>query len=233
QVFLGLTKTGELIAVKQVDLIETEVEETEKEYTKIFQEVTLLKSLVHDNIVKYLGSTYEHHTVSIFTEFIPGGSLATIIERFGPLELPVTARYTRQLLNAIAYMHENGVVHRDIKSANIMLVPNGTVKLIDFGCAKRLALRLSRSGSHLQKSLRGTPYWMAPEVVNDSGHGRKSDIWSLGCTVFELVTGKPPWGDREPFAAMYAIGSDDFPVPTLPESFRIRVRDFVSQCMMR
>ena len=74
-----------------------------------------------------------------------------------------------------------------------MLMPNGIIKLIDFGCAKRLELRLSKSGSHLMKSLRGTPYWMAPEVINETGHGKKSDIWSLGCTVFEMLTGSPPW----------------------------------------
>ncbi|NWS69815.1 M3K19 kinase, partial [Crotophaga sulcirostris] len=81
---------------------------------------------------------------------------------------------------------------RDIKGNNVMLMPNGTVKLIDFGCARRLA-RVSLSGtqSEMLRSVHGTPYWMAPEVINESGYGRKSDIWSVGCTVFEMATGKP------------------------------------------
>ncbi|NXR16278.1 M3K19 kinase, partial [Semnornis frantzii] len=81
---------------------------------------------------------------------------------------------------------------RDIKGKNVMLMPNGVVKLIDFGCARRLSwVSLSGTQSEILKSVHGTPYWMAPEVINESGYGRKSDIWSIGCTVFEMATGKP------------------------------------------
>ncbi|NWI71515.1 M3K19 kinase, partial [Todus mexicanus] len=81
---------------------------------------------------------------------------------------------------------------RDIKGNNVMLMPNGVVKLIDFGCARRLAwASLGGTQSEMLKSVHGTPYWMAPEVINESGYGRKSDIWSVGCTVFEMATGKP------------------------------------------
>uniref|UniRef100_A0A7M4E6U1 Protein kinase domain-containing protein n=1 Tax=Crocodylus porosus TaxID=8502 RepID=A0A7M4E6U1_CROPO len=129
----------------------------------------------------------------IFMEFVPGGSISSIIHRFGPLPEIVFCKYTTQILQGVAYLHENRVVHRDIKGNNVMLMPNGVIKLIDFGCAKRLAwVSLNGTQSEMLNSVHGTPYWMAPEVINESGYGRKSDIWSIGCTVFEMATGKPP-----------------------------------------
>jgi serine/threonine protein kinase len=138
---------------------------------------------------------------------------------------------------------------------------NGIIKLIDFGCAKRLRkTQTSNSTKHLLKSLKGTPYWMAPEVIRETGHGPKADIWSIGCTVFEMVlcffcfrlinicilfacfmysnilikaTGQPPWSEMKPIAAIYAIGSGDIQPPTLPPTFSAEARHFVSVCLER
>ncbi|XP_033099233.1 uncharacterized protein LOC117102891 [Anneissia japonica] len=121
---------------------------------------------------------------------------------------------------------------RDIKGANIMLMSNGIIKLIDFGCAKRLCINLSQSQSLLM-SMRGTPYWMAPEVIMETGHGTKSDIWSIGCTVFEMATRKPPWAEMPPMTAIYSIGSGSGPVPQLPEQFSKEAKSFVSVCLLR
>uniref|UniRef100_A0A8C6YPZ6 Mitogen-activated protein kinase kinase kinase 19 n=1 Tax=Nothoprocta perdicaria TaxID=30464 RepID=A0A8C6YPZ6_NOTPE len=204
QVYCGLTSQGQLIAVKQVVLDTSDQLTTEKEYQKLQEEVDLLKTLKHINIVTYLGTCLEDSTVSIFMEFVPGGSISSIINRFGPLPETVLCKYTKQILQGVAYLHSNCVVHRDIKGNNVMLMPNGVVKLIDFGCARRLAWAgLSGTHSDLLKSVHGTPYWMAPEVISESGYGRKSDIWSVGCTVFEMATGKPP------LASMDRIANED------------------------
>ncbi|XP_066202392.1 mitogen-activated protein kinase kinase kinase 19 isoform X3 [Saccopteryx leptura] len=233
-VYCGLTSQGQLIAVKQVVLDTSDKLATEKEYRKLQEEVDLLKALKHVNIVAYLGTFLEENTVNIFMEFVPGGSISSIINRFGPLPEMVFCKYTKQILQGVAYLHENCVVHRDIKGNNVMLMPTGIIKLIDFGCAKRLACTgLSGTHSDMLKSMHGTPYWMAPEVINESGYGRKSDIWSIGCTVFEMATGKPPLASMNRMAAMFYIGAHRGLMPPLPEYFSENAADFVRVCLTR
>uniref|UniRef100_A0A452IN13 Protein kinase domain-containing protein n=1 Tax=Gopherus agassizii TaxID=38772 RepID=A0A452IN13_9SAUR len=141
----------------------------------------------------------------IFMEFVPGGSISSIINRFGILPEIVFCKYTKQILKGVAYLHKNCVVHRDIKGNNVMLMPNGVIKLIDFGCAKRLAwVSLSGAHSEMLKSVHGTPYWMAPEVINESGYGRKSDIWTHRGLM-----------------------------PSLPDHFSGKAVDFVHVCLTR
>ncbi|KAM9380265.1 mitogen-activated protein kinase kinase kinase 19 [Phaethornis superciliosus] len=233
-VYCGLTSQGQLIAVKQVVLGTSDQLTTEKEYQKFHEEVDLLKTLKHVNIVTYLGTSLENNILSIFMEFVPGGSISSIINRFGPLPEIVLCKYTKQILQGVAYLHDNCVVHRDIKGNNVMLMPNGVVKLIDFGCARRLAwVSLSGTQSETLKSVHGTPYWMAPEVINESGYGRKSDIWSLGCTVFEMATGKPPLASMDRIAAMFYIGAHRGLMPSLPDQFSVTAVDFVHACLTR
>ncbi|XP_012505965.1 PREDICTED: mitogen-activated protein kinase kinase kinase 19 isoform X5 [Propithecus coquereli] len=234
EVYCGLTSQGQLIAVKQVALDTSDKLATEKEYRKLQEEVDLLKALKHVNIVAYLGTCLEENIVSIFMEFVPGGSISSIINRFGPLPEMVFCKYTEQILQGVAYLHENCVVHRDIKGNNVMLMPTGIIKLIDFGCAKRLAWAgLNGTHSDMLKSMHGTPYWMAPEVINESGYGRKSDIWSIGCTVFEMATGKPPLAAMGRMAAMFYIGAHRGLMPPLPDYFSEDAADFVRVCLTR
>ncbi|NXC28281.1 M3K19 kinase, partial [Campylorhamphus procurvoides] len=233
-VYCGLTSQGQLIAVKQIVLDASDQATTEKEYQKFHEEVDLLKTLKHVNIVTYLGTCLEDNILSIFMEFVPGGSISSVINRFGPLPEAVLCKYTKQILQGVAYLHANCVVHRDIKGNNVMLMPNGTVKLIDFGCARRLAW-VSPGGTQSEtlRSVHGTPYWMAPEVINESGYGRKSDIWSVGCTVFEMATGKPPLASMGRIAAMFYIGAHRGLMPSLPDGFSSAAVDFVQACLTR
>ncbi|NWI84761.1 M3K19 kinase, partial [Pitta sordida] len=233
-VYCGLTSHGQLIAVKEIVLNTSDQLTTEKEYQKVHEEVDLLKTLKHVNIVTYLGTCLEANILSIFMEFVPGGSISSIISRFGPLPEVVLCKYTKQILQGVAYLHDNCVVHRDIKGNNVMLVPNGTVKLIDFGCARRLAwISLGGTRSETLRSMHGTPYWMAPEVISESGYGRKSDIWSVGCTVFEMATGKPPLASMDRMAAMFYIGAHRGLMPSLPDRFSSAAVDFVRACLTR
>ncbi|NXI02398.1 M3K19 kinase, partial [Pachycephala philippinensis] len=233
-VYCGLTSLGQLIAVKQVVLDPSDQLTTEKEYQKFHEEVDLLKTLKHVNIVTYLGTCLEDNILSIFMEFVPGGSISSILNRFGPLPEVVLCKYTKQILQGVAYLHDNCVVHRDIKGNNVMLMPNGVIKLIDFGCARRLAwASLGGTRSELLRSVHGTPYWMAPEVINESGYGRKSDIWSVGCTVFEMATGKPPLASMDRVAAMFYIGAHRGLMPALPDRFSSAAVEFVHACLTR
>ncbi|XP_041118112.1 mitogen-activated protein kinase kinase kinase 19-like isoform X2 [Polyodon spathula] len=231
-VYCGLTNQGQLIAVKQVALDPSDQVTAEKEYQRLQEEVDLLKTLDHCNIVGFLGTCLEVNIVSIFMEFVPGGSVASIINRFGPLPEKVFAIYTKQILEGVEYLHNSRVIHRDLKGNNVMLMPTGIIKLIDFGCAKRLAcLNTTGTNSEMLKSMHGTPYWMAPEVINETGHGRKSDIWSIGCTVFEMATGKPPLAHMERMAALFYIGARKGLMPSLPDHFSESARNFVQACL--
>ncbi|KAK5890705.1 hypothetical protein CesoFtcFv8_014199 [Champsocephalus esox] len=228
-VYCGLTSQGQLIAVKQVSLDSSDPDAAKTEYIRLQGEVELLKTLRHTNIVGFLGTSLQQHVVSIFMECIPGGSIASILHRFGPLPERVLALYTHQILEGVAYLHLNWVIHRDLKGNNIMLMPTGVIKLIDFGCARRLSClnhTASNSGD-LLKSVHGTPYWMAPEVINETGYGRKSDIWSVGCTVFEMATGKPPLAHMDKMAALFYIGANRGVMPSLPDGFSDNAKDFV------
>ncbi|XP_061580530.1 serine/threonine-protein kinase PITSLRE [Cololabis saira] len=232
-VHCGLTSQGQLIAVKQVSLDSSDPDVAKKEYYRLQGEVELLKTLEHINIVSFLGTSLYQHAVSIFMEYIPGGSIASIIHRFGPLPEKVLALYTHQILEGVAYLHLNRVIHRDLKGNNVMLMPNGVIKLIDFGCARRLSClnyTVCNSGE-LLKSVHGTPYWMAPEVISKSGYGMKSDIWSVGCTVFEMATGKPPLAHMDKMAALFYIGAQRGVMPSLPAGFSESAKDFVNICL--
>ncbi|XP_051564199.1 mitogen-activated protein kinase kinase kinase 19 [Myxocyprinus asiaticus] len=231
-VYCGLTSQGQLIAVKQVALDASSSEMAEKEYARLEREVDLLKNLHHTNIVGFLGTALCENIVSIFMEYVPGGSISSILNRFGPLPEKVFAFYTQQILEGVAYLHANRVIHRDLKGNNIMLMATGVVKLIDFGCARRLSC-LTGSKSDLLKSVHGTPYWMAPEVISETGHGRKSDIWSIGCTVFEMATGKPPLAHMTKIAALFYIGARKGLMPSLSDNFSTHANGFVQACLTR
>eukprot|EP00118_Oscarella_pearsei_P006533 m.29659 g.29659 ORF g.29659 m.29659 type:complete len:148 (+) comp31207_c1_seq1:43-486(+) len=118
-----------------------------QQYVKLQAEVGLLRSLKHRNIVGYRATSFDEdtNTVNIFMEFVPGGSISSLLQRFGPVQESVFRNYCRQILNGVAYLHTKGVVHRDIKGANCMVCPTGVIKLIDFGCAKQYCVQVKYS----------------------------------------------------------------------------------------
>lgn len=234
-VFQGLTNGAQLIAVKEVYFNQNKDVDIQKQ--RLENEIEILKGLSHPNIVKFQGTCALDDKVQIFMNFVAGGTLSSLMDNFGPLSESVHKRFTQQMMSAVAYIHSKGVVHRDIKGANILIEPRGTIKLIDFGCSREMSLSRNGDGkdSSLMKSLRGTPFWMAPEVIRGTGCNHKSDIWSVGCTVIEMATGRPPWSDvyDNTTAVMFAIGSGNVPDPILPDDTSKEARDFVKECITR
>lgn len=207
-------ETGRELAVKQVKLDGVNAE-VSKEARALENEIALLRNFQHERIVQYYGCRTEPKEITIFMEYMSGGSVYDVIHKYGALTGQVAGRYTRQVLEGLAYLHMNVIVHRDIKGANILRDNNGNVKLGDFGTSKRLqtisTMVASSSGC---KTIVGTPYWMAPEVINGESYGRKADVWSLGCTVVEMLTQKPPWAHLETMAAIYKIATEEQPIPS-------------------
>ncbi|XP_013857631.1 mitogen-activated protein kinase kinase kinase 22 [Austrofundulus limnaeus] len=217
--------TGRELAAKQVPF-DPDCQETSKEVNALECEIQLLKNLRHDRIVQYYGCLrdLDQRKLTIFVEFMPGGSIKDQLKAYGALTEKVTRRYTRQILHGVSYLHSNMIVHRDIKGANILRDSSGNVKLGDFGASKRIQT-ICMSGTGI-KSVTGTPYWMSPEVINGEGYGRKADVWSVACTVVEMLTQKPPWAEYEAMAAIFKIATQPTK-PLLPEGVSDTCRDFL------
>ena len=196
--------TGEAVAVKQVKLADL----PKSELQVIMLEIDLLKNLDHPNIVKYRGFIKTAEALNIILEYCENGSLHSISKNFGKFPENLVGLYMSQVLHGLLYLHEQGVIHRDIKGANILTTKQGLVKLADFGVA-------TRTTTLHESSVVGTPYWMAPEVIELYGAKTASDIWSLGCTVIELLDGRPPYHKLQPMHALFRIVNDDH--PPIPE----------------
>ncbi|KAB8275030.1 kinase-like domain-containing protein [Aspergillus minisclerotigenes] len=221
-VFLALHAiTGELMAVKQVEIPSatkgTEFDKRKNSMvTALKHEIELLQGLHHKNIVQYLGTAADDQYLNIFLEYVPGGSIATMLKQYNTFQEPLIKNFVRQILAGLSYLHSRDIIHRDIKGANILVDNKGGIKISDFGISKRveastvLGSRASGTGGgHLHRpSLQGSVYWMAPEVVRQTAHTKKADIWSLGCLVVEMFIGAHPFPDCSQLQAIFAIGSN-------------------------
>ncbi|KAJ4719478.1 Mitogen-activated protein kinase kinase [Melia azedarach] len=233
RVYMGMNlDSGELLAVKQVLIAQNcdSKEKAQAHIKELEEEVKLLKDLSHPNIVRYLGTVTEEESLNILLEFVPGGSISSLLGKFGPFPEAVMRAYTKQLLLGLEYLHSNGIMHRDIKGANILVDNKGCIKLADFGASKQVAELATVSGA---KSMKGTPYWMAPEVILQTGHSCSADIWSVGCTVIEMATGKPPWSQQyQEVAALFYIGTTKSH-PPIPEQLSAEAKDFLLKCLQK
>eukprot|EP00301_Raphidiophrys_heterophryoidea_P006520 c12626_g1_i2.p1 GENE.c12626_g1_i2~~c12626_g1_i2.p1 ORF type:complete len:1006 (+),score=281.74 c12626_g1_i2:443-3460(+) len=170
--------------------------------------------------------------LAIVLEYVEGGALSGVVRKFGSLPESLVRMYTRQILLGLAYLHKEGVIHRDIKGANILVTKNSSVKLADFGVASRLAKNTGLAEDS-PESVVGTPYWMAPEIIELSGVTSACDIWSLGCTIIELLTGAPPYFDLQPMPALFRIVQDDHPPLPNIAGLSNQLEDFLLQCFQK
>nr|GMD02261.1 mitogen-activated protein kinase kinase kinase YODA-like [Ipomoea batatas] len=226
-VYVGFNSdNGEMCAMKEVTLFSDDAKSKESA-KQLAQEIAFLSRLRHPNIVQYYGSEMVGDKLYIYLEYVSGGSIYKLLQDYGAFGETAIRSYTQQILSGLAYLHAKNTLHRDIKGANILVDPNGRIKLADFGMAKHI------TGQSCPLSLKGSPYWMAPEVIkNSNGCNLAVDIWSLGCTVLEMATSKPPWSQYEGVAAMFKIGNSK-ELPTIPEHLSNEGKDFIMKCLQR
>lgn len=236
-VYLALhAVTGELLAVKQVQSPSpgaNSQSDTRKKsmIDALKREIGLLRDLRHPNIVQYLGCSSSAEFLNIFLEYVPGGSVQTMLNSYGALPEPLVRSFVRQILTGLSYLHDRDIIHRDIKGANILVDNKGTIKISDFGISKKLEASNILSGANNNKhrpSLQGSVFWMAPEVVKQTSYTRKADIWSLGCLVVEMMTGTHPFPDCSQLQAIFKIGGGKAS-PTIPEHASDESKDFLRQ----
>lgn len=228
-VYLGMNSiTGELMAVKQVELLsDKETEQRKMSMIDALQrEMNLLRDLQHENIVQYLGSNSEEKFLNIFLEYVPGGSVATMLSNYGAFEESLIRNFVRQILQGLKYLHNRSIIHRDIKGANVLVDNKGGIKISDFGISKKLEARFLTAEKN-RVSLQGSVYWMAPEVVKQTSYTLKADIWSLGCLIVEMFTGTHPFPEFSQMQAIFKIGTSI--APKIPEDCSAEAQNFLQQ----
>ncbi|XP_074044083.1 mitogen-activated protein kinase kinase kinase 4 isoform X7 [Macrotis lagotis] len=218
--------TGELMAMKEIRFQPND----HKTIKETADELKIFEGIKHPNLVRYFGVELHREEMYIFMEYCDEGTLEEV-SRLG-LQEHVIRLYSKQITIAINVLHEHGIVHRDIKGANIFLTSSGLIKLGDFGCSVKLKNNAQTMPGEVNSTL-GTAAYMAPEVITRAkgeGHGRAADIWSLGCVVIEMVTGKRPWHEYEHnFQIMYKVGMGH--KPPIPERISPEGKDFLSHCL--
>ncbi|XP_071541225.1 serine/threonine-protein kinase 3 isoform X2 [Panulirus ornatus] len=214
-------ESGQVLAIKQVP-IDTDLQE-------IIKEISIMQQCDSHHVVKYYGSYFKDSDLWIVMEYCGAGSVSDIMRlRKKTLTEEEIATVVLDTLRGLEYLHLRRKIHRDIKAGNILLNTQGHAKLADFGVAGQLSDTMAKRNTVI-----GTPFWMAPEVIQEIGYDCVADIWSLGITALEMAEGKPPYGDIHPMRAIFMIPTKPPPSFREPDQWQPEFIDFVSRCLVK
>ena len=215
------TETGNILAIKQVSM-DTDLQD-------IIKEITMMQNCDCPQVVKYYGSYFKKPELWIIMEYCGGGSVSDVMRlRQKPMTEPQISTIFQQTLAGLEYLHLCRKIHRDVKAGNILLTDRGEAKLADFGVAGQLTDTLNKRNTMI-----GTPFWMAPEVIQEIGYDCLADVWSIGITAIEMAEGKPPYADIHPMRAIFMIPAKPPPLLKDPDRWSKDFNDFISKCLVK
>jgi len=214
-------KTGTTTAIKKVPV--------ENDLDEILNEIKIMKQCRSPYIISYYGSYFKDNELWIVMEYCGAGSVSDLMRITDKtMNEDQIAVILKDALKGLLYLHSKRKIHRDIKAGNILLNNKGEGKLADFGVSGQLSDTMAK-----RQTVIGTPFWMAPEVIQEVGYDIKADLWSLGITAIEMGEGKPPYSNIHPMRAIFMIPSRPPPKPSEPEKWSKDFNDFVAQCLIK
>ncbi|XP_046913608.2 LOW QUALITY PROTEIN: serine/threonine-protein kinase 3 [Dermatophagoides farinae] len=214
-------ESGQILAIKQVPV--------ESDLGEIIKEISIMQQCESLYVVRYFGSYFKGSDLWIVMEYCGGGSVSDIMRfRKKTLTEAEISIILQDTLMGLEYLHTHRKIHRDIKAGNILLNNEGHAKLADFGVAGQLTDTMAKRNTVI-----GTPFWMAPEVIQEIGYDCLADIWSLGITALEMAEGKPPYGDIHPMRAIFMIPTKPPPSFRDPDRWSSEFIDFVQKCLVK